>query len=130
MREGMVRRRTLRALLARLALAYLLVVQAVLGGAVTGLRAAPGPASPAAMLCSGGMGGPAGPAGDGSAHATLCCILGCMGGAAQPLLAPGRAAFAPPPPRIRAARFEPAAGAVVDPLLRFAFDATGPPSRV
>lgn len=126
----MARRRTLRAFLARLALAYLLVAQAVLGGAVTGLHAAPSPGSDAAMLCSGGMGSPAAPAGDGDGHATLCCVLGCTAGASQPLLAPGRAAFMPPPRRIHAARFEPAAGAPADPLLRFAFDATGPPVRV
>lgn len=120
----MAQRRTLRASLVRLILAYLLVVQAVLGGAVTGLHAAPSLAAGADVLCTGGASGPFTP----DTHDALCCVIGCAG-ALQPSVAPGGAAFAPLTPRIQAVRFESAARAAALRLRLSAFDATGPPAR-
>lgn len=121
----MAQRRTLRASLVRLVLAYLLVVQAVLGGAVTGLHAAPSLAAGTGVLCTGGA---SGPFDTPDTHDALCCVIGCAG-ALQPLVAPGGAAFAPPTPRIQSVRFESAARAAAPRLRRSAFDATGPPAR-
>lgn len=119
----MVPRRFLSAVLVRLALAYLLVAQAVLGGAVAGLNAAPHVAAQAGTLCAGGTGGA--PAGAG--HDGLCCILGCGAGTAQPLLAAGLAVFASPAASVRSARFERPAAASSSKLFLSPFDATGPP---
>ncbi|MFS8036788.1 hypothetical protein ACI7BZ_07480 [Xanthobacter sp. AM11] len=121
----MVPRRFLSAVLVRLALAYLLVAQAVLGGAVAGLNAAPHVAAQAGTLCAGGTG--SAPAGAG--HDGLCCILGCGAGTAQPLLAAGRAVFVPPQAPALVARFECPAAAASGGLCASPFDATGPPRR-
>ncbi|MDI4665849.1 hypothetical protein K9U40_16180 [Xanthobacter autotrophicus] len=122
----MARRLLLRDLLARLALAYLLVGQLLLGGAAAAQHAAMGLAVDAHVLCTGGGSAPSAP---DAAHDALCCLMGCTASGAQPLVDAGPVAFLAPPARLRLARFAIPAHCVVGVARTFAFEATGPPAR-
>ncbi|MEP9355357.1 hypothetical protein ABLE93_17375 [Xanthobacter sp. KR7-65] len=121
----MLRRFSWQAVLVRFALAYLVLAQAVLGGAAmaqhAGLRLAAG----TDLLCSGGASDPD----TGHDSAALCCVLGCAASAPAPLLDAPAEAFAPPAPHLIALGFGPDAAGAVAPALRLAFEATGPPAR-
>ncbi|MFK8250504.1 hypothetical protein [Ancylobacter terrae] len=121
---------TRRCAAAALALAYLLVVQAILGGLGHGAHAADrfeaARLGGAPLLCSGDMVMPAGPDGAPARHTPDCCTLGCLM-AAGALPAPLAAAL--PVPDAPAARSEPLprAGLVAD-ATRSPAQARAPPA--
>lgn len=121
----MLRRLPWRTLASRLALAYLVLAQLLLGGVAMAQHAGLRLASGADVLCSGGASDPLG----GAPHDALCCVLGCAASAPLPLPDGNAAAVPFPVPRLRAAPFVPAGPAGAPRSLSLAFDATGPPAR-
>lgn len=122
--SAMARRPRLRNLLLRLALAYLLVAQLLVGGAATARHAATTLAGAAHILCTGG---PTDAPREDRGHSLPCCTLGCA--AAQPALGADPPGAAAPRPR-RLARLPMPAGAPgATAAGRGPFEARGPPAR-
>lgn len=115
-----------RRALSRVALAYLLLAQLVLGAVATAQHAGFVLAADGGVLCAGGGADrPDGPA----SHDGLCCLLGCSTASPQPLLDGAAAAFPAPSGAIAAAGFILAAANVASGSGCRAFHATGPPAR-
>ncbi|QTL04908.1 hypothetical protein J5J86_06230 [Aquabacter sp. L1I39] len=117
--------------LGAMALAYLLVLQSVLGFAA-GAQHGPGSALATEGLClpSQMLGANPAPAPDSpDHHDALCCLMGCTAGHVPAALgAVPVARLAPPlPVPLRMAR--PLAGPSFTQAALFPFDATGPPAR-
>ena len=123
----MVRAAPLSAWLSRLALAYLLVLQAVLGGAALGLSARAGLATGGTVWCAGGGAGTGSPSPD-APHHDLACTLCCVAGVHQPGLAGGGGpGVVIPHRRAFAAEFADRAAAPPPAAHPTPFDARGPP---
>lgn len=116
-------------LLLRLALAYFLVAQGLLGAAVSGLAVTPRMLADSGMLCAGSSheSAPGTDRGAGHADDILCCLTGCLSALRQPGLAP---ADGTEPLRARAfaaADFRPLRLAWPHAAAGFFLEATGPP---
>jgi len=113
-------------LLMRLALAYVLLAQGLLGAAVTGLAVTPRMLADSGVLCAGGTHG----TDRGADHADdiLCCLTGCLSALRQPGLAPAEGSEPLRARAFAAADFQPPRLARPHAVAGFFLEATGPPA--
>ncbi|MDE1570840.1 hypothetical protein [Aquabacter sediminis] len=113
------------------ALAYLLVLQGVLGFAA-GAQHGPGSALAADGLCLPSQilaGDPAPAPDDTDHHDALCCLMGCTAGHVPVALGAAPVARLAPPLPVPLRMARPLAGATFKQATLSPFDATGPPAR-
>lgn len=127
MRKTMPRRLTLRDVLVRIALAYALVAQLLLGGAATGAHAAPAVTREAGVLCAGSA---PGTGGGGEVHLALCCLAGCASSAVQAMDATGGFSYVPPLRYYHTSILVDGAAGEGRAARPSGFDARGPPGRI
>ncbi|TCT08167.1 hypothetical protein [Aquabacter spiritensis] len=109
----------------RLVLAYVLLLQGVLGAMAATAHAVAAADAAGGRLCAPSRADGDPPA--GAPHADLCCTLGCAAAQPAPAVVP-TALRLPPPPQVRAA--EPRTAAPAGPAeILAAFEARGPPLR-